>query len=802
MTDGLFRSKKSLLVMCLIMGGITATAQTQTFAWVKGMGGSDNEQGNRVAVDGAGNVYVTGFFKGTADFDPGTGTANLTSAGNQDIFLAKYDAAGNYVWAKSMGGLYDDQGLDIAVDGSGKVYVTGIFKGTADFDPGTGTANLSSVATSNDVFVSKYDTAGNYVWAKSVGGNGDDQGLGIAVDGSGNVHVTGYFSSATADFDPGTGVSNLSRVGTADIFVAKYDINGNYTWARNIGSSGNDNWGQAIGVDGSGNVYVTGYFFATVDFDPGTGTANLTSGGGCDVFLAKYDAGGNYVWAKQMGGSPSDYDAGYGLAVDGSGNAYVTGIFTGTMDADPGSGTANLTSGGNYDVFFAKYDAGGNYVYAKKVGGSNYDQSLDITADGSGNVYVTGYFTSATADFDPGTGTANLTNNAGGYDGFVAKYDAGGNYVWAEALSGPGNDQGMGVAADGFGNVYVTGTFSATTSDFDPGAGTATLTSAGVQDIFLVKYSRCKVYGSLTASRCDSFTFNGATYKTSGTYTNTLIAAASSGCDSVVTLTLTINHPVRTNEDIAICHNQLPYHWNGQTINTGGNAVATATFTSAANCDSVVTLNLTISHTDTIRVTSCDSFSLDGQTHTATGLYTYTYTSTPGCDSILVLDLTINHSPEAIITQTGNQLTASAGNSYQWIDCAQGNTAIPNATSQSYTAPAGGGSYAVVVTSANSCSDTSDCIIVFPAGISDIWGDRQQISLYPNPATGIVTLSAARTFEHATLRLVNLVGMVVWERPLSGRQEVFDVSRYAPGIYMVEVAESQKETVRIKLIKE
>ncbi len=409
-----------LLGLLALAGCVFSGAPAQAQGWAKSMGGTSVDEGLSIAVDGSGNVYTTGYFGGTVDFDPGPGVANLTSAGIEDIFVSKFDASGNYVWAKRMGGTGFDAGSSIAVDGSGNVYTTGSFEGTADFDPGPGVANLTS-GRGGDIFVSKLDASGNYVWAKSI--MGASLVRSIAVDGSGNVYTTGFFFN-TADFDPGPGVANLSSAsaGGYDIFVSKLDASGNYVWAKRMGGMGGmggigDDEGRSIAVDGSGNVYTTGYFRGTADFDPGPGEANLTSAGFNDIFVSKLDASGNYVWAKRMGGTSED--EGYSIAVDGSGNVYTTGYFFGTADFDPGPGVANLTSAGSTNIFVSKLDASGNYVWAKRMGGTSFDRGYSIAVDGSGNVYTTGIFLGM-VDFDPGPGEANLTS-AGGADIFVSK---------------------------------------------------------------------------------------------------------------------------------------------------------------------------------------------------------------------------------------------------------------------------------------------------------------------------------------------------------------------------------------------
>ena len=444
--------------------------------WAKSVGGSSSDFGYGIAVDAIGNVYVTGYFNGTVDFDPGSGTTNLTSAGLSDVFFAKYNSSGDLVWAKSVGGSATDVGRSIVLDASGNVYVTGDFAGTVDFDPGSGTTNLTS-AGGFDVFFAKYNTSGDLVWAKSVGGSLSDDGRSIAVDASGNVHVTGFFNG-TADFDPGSGTTNLTSGGSFDVFFAKYNFFGELVWAKGVGGTSLD-FGSSIDVDASGNVYVTGYFEATADFDPGSGSSNLTSAGGKDVFFAKYNSSGELVWAKGVGGTAFDF--GSSIDVDASGNVYVTGFFKGTADFDPGSGSTNLNSAsvGSNDVFFAKYNSSGDLVWAKSVGGTSGDNGEKIAVDGSGNVYVTGFF-QGTADFDPGSGTTNLTS-AGSNDVYFAKYSSDGKLdataPTISSVTSTSSDDTYGIGAQ----VNVTVNFSEAVSLSTDGTMTITL-ETGVTD--------------------------------------------------------------------------------------------------------------------------------------------------------------------------------------------------------------------------------------------------------------------------------------------------------------------------------
>lgn len=260
------------------------------FTWGRQLGGTNEEQGLAIAVDGSGNVYTTGTFQATVDFDPGTGAANLTATGTTygDVYVSKLNASGNYVWAKSWGGVDTDRGNGIKVDASGNVYVTGNFQNATDFDPGAGTTNITSQGLT-DVFISKLDVSGSLLWVKTWGGTSSDNGQGITVDGGGNIYVTGGFMSANVDFDPGTGTTSSSSAGGFDVFLSKLDASGNFKWVQTWGSTNNDvGYASAIATK---TVYVTGTYAGTVDFDPGTGTTNITyqgTGTVLDLFISKF----------------------------------------------------------------------------------------------------------------------------------------------------------------------------------------------------------------------------------------------------------------------------------------------------------------------------------------------------------------------------------------------------------------------------------------------------------------------------------------------------------------------------------
>ena len=408
------------------------------FAWAKQLGGIDLKDATAVSADAAGNVYTTGFFYGTVDFDPGVGVSNLTSKGYNDIFILKLDASGNFVWAKQMGSLYGDNGFAMTVDAAGNVFTTGSFSDTCDFDPNAGVSNLTALV--ENIFILKLDTNGNFVWAKSMGGIAYNRGKTITLDATGNVYVGGTFGGTT-DFDPNAGVANLTSVGSfggnEDMFVLKLDLNGSYVWAKQFSGTDVKNL-KGMAVDALGNVFTAGMFTGTVDFNPSAAVVNLSSPAfGDDGFISKLDVSGNFVWVKQLEGNIRDVTS---LALDTAGNVYTTGSFYSQYSAsvfsqtdfDPGVGIYNLSVIHRFgdDTYILKLDASGSFVWVKQIGGvpsltAGADtKGKSIIVDGSGNIYTTGTFGSSVSDsgdFDPNAEVTLLTPTGGSADMFVHK---------------------------------------------------------------------------------------------------------------------------------------------------------------------------------------------------------------------------------------------------------------------------------------------------------------------------------------------------------------------------------------------
>ena len=643
------------LYLSLIVGLSTVFhLSAQNFEWARQMASS---QGNAIAVDASYHVYTTGPFGGTVDFDPGPGMEMITDLGDGDFFIQKLDSAGDFIWAKGIGGTGVDASIAIAIDPGGDIIISGVFEDTVDFDPGPGYYPLVSEGNF-DVFVLKLDPSGNFLWAKSWGGIFQDFSWDLSVDDSSNILVIGTFSD-TVDFDPGPGVLQKVSRGKRDIFVQKLDGSGNLKWSATMGGPGNET-GYTIETDSMGNVYTTGGFEWFADFDPGPAIRNLYAiGTGDDVFIQKMDAGGNYLWAKRIGNGNSD--TGYNLAVDQQGNIFVSGSFTtsfqDSLDFDPGPGKYLMYAQGGRDMFLLNLSTNGDFIWARRIGGNNYERPHSIALDKLGNLYTAGVFRD-TVDFDPGPGL-DLRTSQGEFDIFILKMGPTGNYRSVVTIGGTDYDGVRSLALDNVRNIYYTGYFSGMV-DFDPGSDNVVLTSIDVADGFVSKLGQCQdltVY-TITDTACNSYTLNGLTYDSSGIYYQTLDNAAA--CDSAIILNLTLLKSASRIDTVTDCYGLT---LNGQTYDESG--IYTQVLTNAAGCDSTITIHLSI-HVPYITLvdTACNAYTLNDSTYTSSGFYYQILSDANGCDSIVQLVLTLEKTYGVINASTDCQGYTLNGQTY------------------------------------------------------------------------------------------------------------------------------------------
>lgn len=448
----------------------------QNVEWLVSSGGVKSDKGTKVVHDAQGNSYITGYYNEEANF--GSINTGFSFQQSKEAFVAKIDPQGNFLWETHGLNFYDDRGLGLTVDGNGNVYITGTCWGGLDWPP---LSVYNSTSWSDQIFVTKIDPNGNVLWMKNAGNDqfdsflyNDDHGQDLAVDANNNVFITGFVSQywdqpGVATFDNIT--LNLNPYDSL-AFVGKLDDQGNWQWVETFGGiyAQRDN---AVTVDTEGNVYVAGGFVETQDF----GTETLTSQGGMDIYVIKYDTDGNFLWVREAGSTYSDRANGI---VDGQdGFMYITGEFRDTCYF----GSSFLDNAGGSkgrDAFVAKISKDGDWIWARRAGSKKgKDRGNYITSNDQGNIFVTGQYSSK-ADF----GIFDVDSDGDSVQVFVAGIDGEGNWRWIREGGGPGYDRGQGISADNDCNLWVSGYYDGSMSFMSEN-----VTSAGVKDIFTMKFS-------------------------------------------------------------------------------------------------------------------------------------------------------------------------------------------------------------------------------------------------------------------------------------------------------------------------
>ena len=553
-------NRLQFLLFLFLVCSLNIKAQDLVLDWVNQFGGTSNDTGYDMERDHNGNIIVVGGFKGTVDFDPSSSVFNMTSSGDYDIYIVKFNPLGELLWAKQEGGFGFDRAHDIEIANNGDILVTGYFKNTVDFDPGAGSYSLTS-SGDWDSFIQRLDQNGNFIWAKGCHGNGYDRINSMDIDNSGNIILVGSYTGTT-DFDPGIGQflmssGNLGSTIGYNSFVLKLNSSGDFIWARNLGSTSQNDLGNGVVVDGNGNVYFSGFFKGTVDFDTGISVFNLSTiqSGRAEIYVSKLDSSGSFIWAKNFPAlsGPNQGNLGWEMEIDQFGNIATVGYFSGTVDFDPGFGVYSLTANGGNDGFISKLNTNGDFISAYQLGGIGEDRIYDIDFDNNGNQYLVGYFGAGSpVDFDGSSSGVYTLSALGDRDMFILKIDSVDNFLWAYQLGGDltspyFSDIGMSITYDNQ-SIYFTGSFNNTT-DFDPTSGTYNLTSNGLADGCVVKLDEqgCIVgVSSIVEHSCDSIyeSPSGQFYSSSGIYVDTILN--SMGCDSIITIDLTINEIVNT----------------------------------------------------------------------------------------------------------------------------------------------------------------------------------------------------------------------------------------------------------------
>ena len=509
---GAFRLLDASTVSFAITGSYDLGAELvidPAIAWSSYLGGDGDDFGIGVAVDTSGNALLTGTTATPPPQFPTTGGFDTTLGGTSDAFITKVSGTGSLLWSTYLGGSGTEAGYGISVDGLGNAFVAG--RTTSSNFPTTGGFDTSLGGT-EDAFITKVSGAGALLWSSYLGGSGKDNASSIATDGSGDVFVVGYTESSNF---PTTGGFDTALNGTSDAFVTKVSGAGALLWSSYLGGAGSEGANRVAA--NAGNAYIVGSTTSS-DF-PTTGGFDTALGGLKDAFVAKVTGGGSLAWSSYLGGS--GLDDGYGIAVDSSGDAFVTGE-TASSDFPTAGGFQATYGGGTADGFVAKISSSGSLLWSSYLGGSGYDYGDSIAVDGSGDAYVTGE-----------TGSTNFptsggfdTSLGGTQDAFVAKVSAAGALVWSSYLGGSAGDVGWGIAVDGSGNLFVTGY---TTSTNFPTSGGFDTTQGGLADVFVTKVSTTALNHAPTLTTVSALA--GGVEDQDYTITYTALAAAADEAD-------------------------------------------------------------------------------------------------------------------------------------------------------------------------------------------------------------------------------------------------------------------------------
>ena len=366
---------------------------------------------------------------------------------------------------------------DVVVSSDNFVFVTGNFSGTFDFDPGADTFNLTSApgaAVEGDGFIAKYTLDQELIWARRLGGEGNERVKEVATDDVGNVYIGGQFDSSTADF----GTHTLSSNGQRDGFVAKLDANGNFVWAHQIGGAYTDDL-AGVDVDSTGRVVISGSFADTVDLDPGAGHSFASTAGNADSdgYVVSLDSDGDFEWAWTFGG-PSYGDGQAFAYLDVNGNTYVASKFGNTIDLGQG---IQLTSAGEWDGFVAKLDSQGTAQWARQISSTESIWGISHQVDSSGNVYVSHRFGD---NIDLGPGAPSLAGSADGTqnDMFLMKLDSDNNFIWVQQYSSTADLFPNEIEIDNTGNPMMVGHFTGATNLED--GSSVFISTDGDNDVF------------------------------------------------------------------------------------------------------------------------------------------------------------------------------------------------------------------------------------------------------------------------------------------------------------------------------
>jgi hypothetical protein len=658
-----------LFFTCLLFNNLI-NAQTIRYDWTNSYGSLGVDDSKDIAVASDNSIYVVGQFTNTVDFDPSALVTSFTTiipAG----YIAHYTPNGALINALPLLSTSAVSCIGVEVDDSNNVYVSGYFGGAVDFDPSSGLFILTASGV-NDMFIAKYNSAHQLVWAKQYGGSLNVYNTDLEY-ANGRLSANGRFNGSVI-FNPG---NSITASGGYDVFVLNINRNGTFQWVKTFGNSGNED-SRSVCQDYDGNVYVAGSYTGVLDVDPSNVTNNITSNGsnGGDAFIIKLDSMGNYVWSRVLNGGGAEFVFDMQTQTE---DLYIYGSFSWTVDFDPGSSYDTLSNLGGLDAFAWKLDLNGNHSWVRSVGNSSFDfyDGRSIAFSKAGEPYFLGIF-EGTANFNK-QGSDFLSSN-GAFDIYVWALSASGSFKWVKGFGGSAEDIGTAIATDNQDNIILGGFFR-TSVDFNPWSGVDTKTALSAStinhpDFFVSKWKNCESYKLIAHKTCDKV-----------------------------------------------------YNWNNQNFNTSG--IYTGVFQSVDSCDSTVYLNL----------------------------------------SFVAIDTTLTVIQQTIFSNHN-------GSFNQWYDCATWQP-INGATQQSFTSNTPG-QFAVIIQE-DICTDTSECVTLGSLS-TEAHNTKKDVQFFPNPAKDNLFINTNLKID--VVAIYGIDGKLITQS-LNPKESV-DVSNLIDGAYLIE----------------
>ncbi|HCQ30594.1 MAG TPA: hypothetical protein DIU39_09925, partial [Flavobacteriales bacterium] len=648
-----------------------------------------------------------------------------------------------------------------------------------------------------DGFITKLNANGDsLIFSTFLGGNNYETISDIALDNNNNIYIVG---STESNNYPVTlnGYQQTFQGGLIDVIISKISPNGStLLYSTYLGGTDLES-GTGIAVDMLENIYITGYTYSS-DF-PSTSNAlqNNFNGGNVDIFISKINNSGSLTYSSFFGGNNDETSS--EIIIDTQNTIYITGGTNSTNFPITSNAYQASLTGVNNDAFISKININSNTIlYSTYFGGWQNDYSNHIVIDNSGFLYITGKTASTVF---PLSSDALQTNLSGSNDAFVSKMDTLGNLIYSTYLGGNNYDIATCLTFNSFNNIFILGeTYS---SNFPTTSGVIQSTIGGSKDIFISKIGTCSNSSSyIYETSCSAYTSPSGnyTYTTSGIYNDTILN--SKGCDSIITINLTILSPVNVVEYQTACNS---YTWiDGNTYNSSTNSPIYVFPNAAANgCDSIITLNLTINNSTSSTITPevCNYYTSPSGLYnwTTSGNYTDTLQNINGCDSIIYINLTVNKIDTSVNKNQNVLIANQNGGTYQWVDCNNNFSHLSGETNQQFIVN-NNGSYAVII-STNNCTDTSSCITVTNASVNDI--KLNKILLHPNPFKNYISLTSLNQIQIKSVVIYDNLGKIIYQDlNVNNITNNINTQNWSNGIYLIKVTDTANSSFSGKLLKQ